>query len=274
MSKYINNKTRRLEIQQALKNLNLHNENGAALVMALLFLVLLAGMAGLSSSMSTTDYTRTKRHTDSLEAFYIAEAGVEHAHSLLKFLDFDTVLSENGLLSSLGTTVSLDGTNYAQAPFNNGLYSVRIDDNDDGDGNMGNDSDGVLMVTSLGQNKDGATDLVTAEVVKMSLGSDKFTAGIHILDEDGELEGIGNSYTVSGINTEPPSGIYDPTCPDKFGVTTQSAASGNGDDLLRLVFNGPAADNVVGVGGGSPDVNYNDFSLTLLEAQVIREALI
>ena len=147
------------------------NERGMALVIALVLLCVLTviGMAATNTSVIETLISGTERQKQ--EAFYVAEAGIEHTKTILKSLfvqrnadeiasalasgsspnpDWDFAL--NGSESGVATA---SGANYAGGAvwITNGTvggsytYNVRVWNNQDG-GGAANDTDRLIYVRS------------------------------------------------------------------------------------------------------------------------------
>ncbi|KPJ66229.1 MAG: hypothetical protein AMJ45_04150 [Syntrophobacter sp. DG_60] len=128
----------------------LKNNNGAALIITMLIMIVLTvlGIAALMTSSIETKISRNQK--SSIQAFYAAEAGIEHAKVTLKGSnngfddellgsDGDPNTADDGILS-FGSLVS----------FGNGTYGVKIIDNHDGDGDLFDDTDNKVVVTSTG----------------------------------------------------------------------------------------------------------------------------
>lgn len=244
----------------------LQNQKGTVLITAVLFLVLLALLGVIATNVTSSGISRTGNYVDSRVAFSISEAGVEHAKSLVKVQDFDDILNgadddkattaDNGVLPAIGGTVTIDGDPYAQTAFNNGTYSVRIIDNDDGDGDLYADNDGMVYIASLGTINE-TTKEVHALVRKANLDLGEFPAALTILDMDVDLGAAGNSFTVdgNGVIPDPSPPFYkidDPTCPDQNAIATTDATPDTADiDPFQN-------NNFQGDGGGTPNINAGD----------------
>lgn len=135
-----------------------HNESGAALIMALLLMVAMISIIPVAMHMTSADIKRTDNFKDSREAFFIADAGMEHVKAIYQSTGSNTVLwgtdesltatTDNGTFTDVGgtpiieivgsttangVTSAIDGAthNYTQVAFNGGTYQIRIWDNDD-----------------------------------------------------------------------------------------------------------------------------------------------
>jgi len=125
------------------------NENGFILVVALVLLVTLTLVGTTAHIVTSTDIKIGGNFRDSAQAFYIAQAGIEHARSVLNSPgSFDSALagadndknntSDNGILS-FGASAALSG----------GAYAVKVTDNDDLDGDPWDDADDNAYTSPL-----------------------------------------------------------------------------------------------------------------------------
>jgi type II secretory pathway pseudopilin PulG len=100
-----------------------HNEKGMVLIGALAVLALIVLVAGMAVTSTYTEIKISSNYKSSKQAFYFAEAGVQHAKAELKTIPFNAVL--NGDYSgslSFGT----------DTPFADGAYyNVTVEDNKD-----------------------------------------------------------------------------------------------------------------------------------------------
>ena len=148
------------------KNLLFNDENGSVMVAAIMILVLLTivGMAAMNTS--TTESSLSVNTLLYQRAFYTAEAGFEHTKGILKvpFTEYNQAKLAAG--ETVGSwTFALDGSmegvdaaDKDVAGYDGGVfllqneelggikYTVRIWDNDDGDGAYDADVDGRIMV--------------------------------------------------------------------------------------------------------------------------------
>ncbi len=113
---------------------------GMALVVVLLLMSVLSALLGVVALLSSVDLRITGNLRRSQQAFYVAEAGLAHALSLLASVpSFDVVLGGGPL------SFSFDAGAYS------GSYSMAFSDNGDGDGDDLRDSDGRVVVTLTGR---------------------------------------------------------------------------------------------------------------------------
>ena len=146
---------------------HLDNDRGSVIVAALMILVLLTIIGFAATNMSSTELNVSTNSLLYERAFYTAEAGLERAKESLRapFIDQNTAQIASG---EGDWTFALDGSlaGYSaaaddigddlpgspivwwlqQETFNGVTYSVRIWDNDDGDGDMNSDNDGLIFV--------------------------------------------------------------------------------------------------------------------------------
>jgi hypothetical protein len=157
----------------------------------------------LSLGLVTTDFVTDEVVSAALEyrsmqAGYIAEAGVERAmrelkntwnssqdwSGVLKGADSVASTSDDGILS-FGSLASLNG----------GGYSVVVTDNDDGDSDPFTDSDDTVVITSTGSASDGTSKTVVVEVSARPLNPD---STIYLQGDFSDIELSQELLTVSG----------------------------------------------------------------------------
>ncbi len=148
----------------------LRNESGAVLVMAVLFLVVILSMVPVSMQMTSGDISRSQDFKETREAFFVAEAGLEHAKYLTELSSAGAALAgpdadpattpDNGTFGVAGGTLE---NGYDKVTFNNNTYFIQVLDNDDGDSDPTNDVDFLVVLSSVGI-VDGATTTVEATV--------------------------------------------------------------------------------------------------------------
>jgi hypothetical protein len=243
----------------------LSNENGIALILSIFFLITLGLLSYVSTRFTSSDLERGEKSKQAMDAFYIADAGIEHAKFTVKPLSFDDVLAAGGVLD-------LDGSGNATVSFNGGNYTVQVSDNDDGDSDTTQDSDGIIQIVSTGIASDGTTKQITVLVKKFDLRPLDFPAAVSLVDPDGDIEIASNATYIEGnaknYDPDPPNQpIDDPTCADKNGVATM-------DSSPDQTYQNNADDNITGTGGTTPNILTNDFTFTLQEIQEIRNAFL
>jgi hypothetical protein len=153
-------------------------QRGAALIVAIfaILLVTVIGFAMVSSGMISLDVARNSR--EQTEAYYISEAGLEHGARLVKTAgrsEFTNILRAGDGTANTGDELSARPSAQTPIPaaglnFGAGRYQVFVsDDPADADGNPNADSNGRLVIRSVGTGQNGAT--VTTEVIIAISGS-------------------------------------------------------------------------------------------------------
>ena len=112
----ITNKKMRITLPWALDPVR--DERGIALVVALLVSALLLLLGGHFMTASMTEKTIASNEVNVARAFYLAEAGVQHAKKSLEALDLSAVLNGTPVFAG-GNAVNLAGGNYAVQVTNN-----------------------------------------------------------------------------------------------------------------------------------------------------------
>lgn len=120
------------------------DEKGIFLITSLMMVAILGMLSSIIVMAINTDVKISGNYKTYKQTFNIADAGIEHAKSELKTAVFDNVL--NGTHSGAPGILSF-GTDTA---FANGIYSVTVEDDDDGDGDTTDDSNGRVIITSIG----------------------------------------------------------------------------------------------------------------------------
>ena len=126
------------------------DEKGMIFIVVLALIAILTLVGTTAVITTTTDIKISSNYKTSVQAFYSAEAGIERANNILKSSTNgfdDELLGSDGIqntpddgILSFGSAVS----------FGNGTYTVRINDNNDGDGNLFHDSDNIVVITGTG----------------------------------------------------------------------------------------------------------------------------
>jgi len=179
-------------------------------------MVLLTLMGTAALTMTELEIKISANDKSAKEAFYIAEAGIEHAWALLKSASFDDVLkgpdgdkneqADNGRLS-FGSSVV----------FAQGAYNVIVTDNDDGDGDPWADADSTVTITSIGTAATGPSRRIEVLVQKIVLnptgikgsvtanGSIETNGHVKIDGRDHDIDGayiLGSGTGTLGISTK------------------------------------------------------------------------
>jgi len=147
---------------------SLNNDRGSVIVAALMILTLLTIVGFAATNMSTTELSISTNALLYERAFYTAEAGLQHAKESLRapFVDQNQALISAGVDGkwTFALNGALNGYSAAADDPNDDLagvpvvywiqedslegvrYSVRIWDNNDGDGDLTQDNDGLIFV--------------------------------------------------------------------------------------------------------------------------------
>lgn len=199
-------------------------------------------MGTVAMRVTTNDIRASGNYKHSVEALYLAEAGIARAKLALDGKDFGTVLGEIGVDTSnlaefdkrmqdwsrtkdrdTSLQVFLDTTEFGE-----GEYSVMLFDNNDGDGDPLTDSDGRLMARSTGVLVNGSNR--TLEVVfavssaRGMVGEGAIVAAgdvrtLGTLVVDGRDHDINGNYVGSGMKGINTLGAYSRGGNSKVGGT-------------------------------------------------------
>ncbi len=196
------------------------------------------------------------------EAFYIAEAGIERAYVEVSSKNLNSVLAgvdgnknnttDNGILA-FGASV----------PFAGGTYEVKVTDNNDGDGDIWNDTDGKAYITSTGR-FGSSTRVIKVLVSRANLN---FNAAITVIDEKCETH-QGGSAVVDGHDF-----TYNP-------IQQNEPIRGSGPDVHAIarscttIENDIQKQNQITGSGISPDITSDIGSLTLASVRSVRDEMI
>ncbi len=172
------NKTRRHTLGKGFLSQSFQNESGVALVVALLLMAVMIALVPAAMQLTTGEIDRTQNFKENREAFFIAEAGLEHAKALTEASslraalagpdDLVTAISgdaadddDNGTFGIGPQVTRPDGNLYNEVALNGNTYYIRAYDNNDGDPNF--DVDNVIILHSVGV-VDDTTTTVEASV--------------------------------------------------------------------------------------------------------------
>ncbi len=198
------------------------NTNGIILVVALALIAVLGLAATISVNATHTDLKISSNYKSSVESFYIAESGVQHAKGSLSFTTFDNVLdgtfgSSPGVLN-FGTNTSFAG----------GTYTVLVFDDNDGDGDLVADFNDIVIVTGTGTSPNGSGSSVQIVVSQ--------TPAVPLLSVPGAITVVGEANTAingNAVNVDGRDWMIDdiagPTGSeeDKYAVALSSIGTGN-----------------------------------------------
>lgn len=196
------------------------NESGAALITSLLFMVVLLSLIPVALQFNERENSRSNEFKDNREAFFLAEAGLEHAKFLVQQSSIETTLAgpdddptttiDNGTFGGTPQINPLnDGFNYNVATLasTGHNYYIRARDNDDGDGDPTRDTDFLITLSAVGI-VDGVTSTVEATVYHPTFptaalttnGNTTISGTTDILGACGNVHSNDN-LTFSGTNT-------------------------------------------------------------------------
>lgn len=156
-----------------------NDQRGAAMVVAIfsMLLITVVAVALIANAMVSGNIsTNSKQQT---ESYYISEAGLTHATKLLLAANpsqYNSILQAGDGVANTGDELSTRPTALTPIPlagitFGNGKYVVKVsDDPADADGNPNADSNGRIVVTSIGYGQNGAT-VTTEAIVGVSVNS-------------------------------------------------------------------------------------------------------
>lgn len=207
------------------------NESGVVLVMALLTITLLSllGKAALTNTEIEIKISANDRVAK--ETFHIAEAGIEHARTLLRTRSFDDVLegddddkNEPGDNGQLLSNVS----------FGNGSYDVHVTDNKDGDDDRWDDKDGTIIVTSTGSSSNGpkrVLEIVVTRITLIPTGLRGAVTSNGSIVTDGDMQIDGRDHDMDG-NVIATCGC------GTLGISTTSILTQDGSSDIGGTFSG------------------------------------
>ena len=196
-------------------HLKIFGEKGAALVTSILFATVIGIGALVATQNMVQDIERGERYTQTREAFYIAEAGIQTA---MNYLNYDDDGESPGDAGDGFTEVLANfETNRSEAldsfDFGGGTYTVTVKDNDDNDGDPSTDADNTIILSSTGI-KDGRNVTIEA-VIQSGIYRNKhaITSGGNFTIEgdptvQGNLGSIHSNSDVVGISTNVEQGIF------------------------------------------------------------------
>ncbi len=215
---------------------------GAILLIAIVLVVVVLGLSGAYLAIAGAMSERVHEATTREAARSAAEAGIDHARVYLLGLVDPANWTDpvDGWDAVLATAGGVPDWSAAPVPGVDATYSVRVLDNDDGDGSLVNDADRTVILESKGRSGDqewGIRVLVTVEVDDRTMGFAIVTGGDLLLygnqatrgalgavhaNEDLEVRGsvevarratasgaataVGGAYTTEGVVAGP---LYD-----------------------------------------------------------------
>ncbi len=215
------------------------NQNGIALVAGLLLMVVLTLLSFVAIKWASQDITQTKNYATTIQATYIAEAGINKALDYFNYTvtgaspgevdnGFDDELSDNELNGSSWPAGTFNGIGIGA---DGGTYTVTVTDNNDGDGILTADVDNSVILTSTGTIS-GTTvsieavihrPLFKSEHALLSEGDVTVSGGSNISGTNGSVH-TNSSYTESGASTSVQDGATATGTCSGAGTCTASAS--------------------------------------------------
>ncbi len=162
-------------------HLPIHDERGVVLVMALIMLCLMTIIGTAVSNTSSIETMISGVEKDKREAFYVAEAGIDHVKGLLNSIFVQRNSAKIASGQDPDWDFALDGTETgvneaSEANYNGGAiwitdgtfggnytYSVRVWNNSDS-GDAMNDTDGVIYIRSVATGTQGGSTSIEVSV--------------------------------------------------------------------------------------------------------------
>ncbi len=192
------------------KSQKLKDDRGSVLVVVLLLLLVVSIVVPIMVMQTNNEIKQTSANEQGKEAFYIAEAGLEHTKSIVRDQDFNKALAgedgdkvlvaDNGQFPSVGTIENFKGSNYTKVNFNDGKYYTRITDNRD-DGDIWRDSDNIILIDAIGVSSEGMSEHLEAKVRKINLDIPEIPGTISLVSDTARMDPQGTDFLVSGQGT-------------------------------------------------------------------------
>jgi|SRR3990172_4259783 len=196
------NKKMRITLSWALGPVR--DERGIALVVALLVSALLLLLGGHFMTASMTEKTISSNEVNSARAFYLAEAGVQHAKKSLEALDLSAVLNGAQSVFAGGNAVNLAGGSYAVQVTNNiaanGFPRGTVAADASNSGTVDGDKTVVVTSTATFRNSTQIVETVlqkTSSIPTIPGAVVQVSNGWNDLDVGGTISGFDESGTCS-----------------------------------------------------------------------------
>lgn len=138
---------------------------GSALIVAVILVIVTVGLAGSYLVVSGVEGRRMTEAVAQEEARDAAERGIDHMRvHLLSLVDPE---AEDPVAAWDAVLATDDGTPAwaVDVPTGQGSYTVRVLDNDDGDGDPWADDDGLVVLQSIGTGVEGDSLVIEASVL-------------------------------------------------------------------------------------------------------------
>jgi hypothetical protein len=196
-------------------HLSIFDQKGAALVTSILFATVIGVGALVATQSMFQDIERGERYTQTREAFYIAEAGIQKAMNYLNYDENGDSPGDagNGFTAVLANFESDNSEVFNNFEFGGGTYTVFVKDNDDNDDDKATDADNTIILSSTGI-KDGRNITIEA-VIQNGIYKNKhaITSGGNFTIEgdptvQGNLGSIHSNSDVVGLSSNVEQGIF------------------------------------------------------------------
>lgn len=196
-------------------HLSIFDQKGAALVTSILFATVIGVGALVATQNMFQDIDRGERYTQTREAFYIAEAGIQTAMNYLNYDENGDSPGDAGVgFTEVLTNFEFDRSEaLSDVEFGGGTFTVTVRDNDDNDNDKNTDADNTIILSSTGI-KDGRNITIEA-VIQNGVYRNKhaITSGGNFTIEgdptvQGNLGSIHSNSDVVGISTNVEQGIF------------------------------------------------------------------
>jgi len=237
-------------------------------LLILVISVILLAMGTVALRVTTNDIRASGHAKSAAEVLYVAEAGIEHAKSVIKTRSLDDLLAKVDSTRPRSEQIQQMGTDTALHVFTDtiafgaGRYRVKLFDNNDGDGNARADNDNRVFVRSAGiaaLGVDKTVEVMLAKQTSPSVHSEGAivacanvsTLGTLVIDgRDHDMAGTLIGSGTKGVST---SGTYSRGGNSKVGGTDDGggdhAPSKNAADVALVTETGQLCPSP----GGGPD---------------------
>ncbi len=171
------------------------DEKGVVLIAAIALMAILALVGVVAAVTTTTEIKISSNYNTSVQASYIARAGVEHARQELKFLNEDSTDTDSfsdELAAVVGINAALEGYTGDDVPIvdttnlGNGSYIVYLTNDSDEEGST-NDNNQMVCLTSVATTSNGSKAVVELTVSIIELFP--LPATITMLGSGAEFDG-------------------------------------------------------------------------------------
>lgn len=269
-----------MKTQRQLKKILIpvRDERGIAFILAILVVTLLLLLGAHFMTASLTEHTIARNDVNAASAFYLADAGTEHARKTLGALDLTQVLDGKTNVFAAGNTVNLAGGSYTVQVTNNiaanGFPRGTVAADPSASAIV--DGDDIIIVTSTGTFQNGQQTVETvlqggpggfpnfpAAVVEVSKGNNEFdfedSTLVSGFDESGTCDDrpafISSSKTLNfdsegGVLAGVVQGAPDPW--RLYDDQTDDNIFGDPDGLMALVDGWKNLPDVVTISGPKP----------------------